>query len=245
MEQWTSTTDVRLAAALGTMGVVIRPKRTLDERSGRRLTRFYLGLASVDGQVLTKRVLGDLRKGTLPGNHPLRAILWGMENRRLLLDLANQGKGCRLVEATPGIWRYTPATGEGPRGLIRGTAYFKTGDLKLVSALGLAGLEVARIEGPEHGRTFYIPLQGPGPRAGGLPAADARAVAEAWRRDKEELPWADPIAQGLRGLHNRERLLNVVEGMEECVLLRRGGRKAVVRTDASDEAWEKAERFLS
>lgn len=244
MEQWTTTTDTRIAAAFGTLGMVIRPKKTLDERTGTRIVRFHVAPVNLEGTYKTLEIRGAAERGELAAGHPFLTMLRAIENRRLQLELANHGRFCELVPVpgAPGIHHYQPGT-TGLPGLKPGVAVIRTGDLKLVAALGIVGLPVMHIEGPEHSRVWYVQAHGQ-PRPGGLPAVDAVAFKSAWLADKESIPWEDPFAQAMRVLHNRERLLDVINRGADVVLLRRGVRKATVRADASDEAWDKASRFL-
>lgn len=244
MEQWTTTTDTRIAAAFGTLGMVIRPKKVLHEKTGQRVVRYHIGIESVDRAYQTKPVQHAAQAGTLAPAHPFLTILRAMENRRHLLDLANQGTFCALrpVPGAPGIHQYERAD-HGLPGLPATGILFRTGDLKLVCALGIVGLPVLHIEGPEHHRTWY--LSGvPIVRPAGLPSVDPVALKKAWLDDRESIPWEDPFAQAMRGLHNRERLLDVVNRGADVILLGKGLRKVTLRSDATDQAWEKAERFL-
>ncbi len=244
MEQWTTTTDTRIAAAFGTLGMVIRPKKVLHEKTGTRVVRYHIGLASVDKVYQTKPIQHAAKEGTLPAAHPFLTILRAMENRRRLLDLANRGTFCALrpVPGAPGIHQYEPAD-HGLPGLPPAGIVFRTGDLKLVCALGIVGLSVLHITGPEHNRTWYL-SGAPLVRPGGLPPVDPVAFKRAWMDDRESIPWEDPFAQAMRGLHNRERLLDVVNRGADVILLGKGLRKVTLRSDATDAAWETAERFL-
>lgn len=244
MEQWTTTTDTRIAAAFGTLGMVIRPKKVLHEQSGTRVVRYHIGLESVDKAYQTKPLQHAAKDGTLPPAHPFLTILRAMENRRRLLDLANRGIFCALrpVAGAPGIHQYEPAD-HGLPGLPSTGVIFRTGDLKLVSALGIVGLCVLHIEGPEHNRTWYL-SGAPLVRTCGLPPVDPVAFKRAWLADRESIPWEDPFAQAMRGLHNRERLLDVINRGADVLLLTKGRRKVTLRADATDAGWEKAERFL-
>jgi hypothetical protein len=246
MNQWTTTTDTRLAAAFGCLDIPIRPAKVLDERTGRRLVRYHLGLVSACGTFHVKPLQRDLQAGKLPPQHPLRVMLRACIARERLLDLANKGTRCSLlpVDGAPGLHHYEPS-GEGLPGLagIIGPV-FRTGDLKLVTALGTIGLPVLHIEGPSGSRQFYVPARGAGPRPGGFPAADALELKKAWLADRASIPWEDPFAQAMRVLWNRERLLDVVNGAADLVLLSKGKKKATVRSDATDAAWQKAEDFL-
>jgi hypothetical protein len=246
MSEWTTTTDTRLAAAIGCLDIPIRPAKVLDERTGRRLVRYHLGLASACGTFRTKELQHALKDDQLPPAHPLRVMLRACIARERLLDFANRGERCSLrpVEGAPGLHHYEPS-GDGLPGLVGIIGpVFRTGDLKLVTALGTIGLSILHIEGPAGRRDFYLPARGTGPRPGGFPTADALELKKAWLADRSSIPWEDPFAQAMRVLWNRERLLDVVNGSADLVLLSKGKKKATLLSTATDAAWEKAEDFL-
>lgn len=257
---WTTTEDTRVAAGMATLGVPVRVANNLmvaqrAEARARELrreevTRFTLGLVSAeDATVKTKAILAAWRAGKMGPNDPWLTMMRGLENRVRLLDLAHQGVFCELREVPgsgPRVWGYV----RGERGLPgkeAGRAYFKTGDLKLAAALGLAGCAVDAIEGLKGALQFYVRRYGPA--RGDLPRVDAYGMALEWRDRKESLPWADPVTQGLYVLANRERVLDVVNRKAGTLLgLLRGRKRVTIQLDgagnAGDAAWEKAERWL-
>lgn len=243
----TSTKDIRFAAALGTMGVPIELRVTLDEQSGKRTTRFHLALQSVDrADWQTKRLIDGWRSGRMLARtpeHPFAVIMLAFANRSALLDCVHNGRRLSLQRIAAGVevWGYAPSdTGLPGRRSVVGGEVIRTGDLKMAAALGTVGLPVVEIEGDAGHRRFYLPRFGPA-RQGGLPPVDGLRLMLAWREDRESVPWEDPFAQAARGLYNRERLLDAVNREVELVMLRkpRSLRSAIVRADASAEAWDK------
>jgi hypothetical protein len=246
MEQWTSTEDTRVAAAMGNLGVVIRLHRTLREKTGVTDTRFHLSLINTDGDVQTKRVLALWRKGRLEKDEPAHPFLTGMRaqvNRELLLDCANKGTRIRLVKV-PGteIWQYVRGGDLGLPGVAGITDLIETGDLKIAAALGLVGIPVVAIQGARGDFKFYLPRYGPVIPAG--QPADGVELRAAWYRDKAEIPWQNVFAQGIRCLFNRERVLDAVNRERPLVLLEkpRSVKGALVHIDATDEAFDEVKR---
>jgi hypothetical protein len=245
-----STKDTRFAAALGTLGVPVEVKVSLDERTGTRVTRFHLGVSAVDRKDWqSKKLMAAWTSGRLLAEmpaHPFCVCMLGFANRMALLDCAN--KGARLDHVRiPGTEVYAYRRGDtGLPGLpAAGAAALRTGDLKLATALATVGLPVVAIDGEPGRLRFTLPRYGPA-RADGLPRVDGLALMEAWRRNKEEIPWEDPFAQVSRALHNRERLLDVIHREVELVMIRkpRSMRSAVVRADATPAAWDAVKRHF-
>lgn len=256
---WTSTVDTRVAAGMATLGVPVRvmngvmvaqrAEARARELNRQERTRFVLGLVSEDGAVRTKAVLRAWERGELGANDAWLSMMRGLENRMRLLDLANKGELCELREvpgSSPRVWEYV----RGERGLPgrqAGVAYFKTGDLKVVAALGLAGCGVDAIEGTRGAWQFYVRRYGPD--RGALPAVDGYLMAVEWRDRAEGMPWVDAVTQGLWVLANRERVLDVVNHKAGTLLgLLRGRKRVTIQLDgkgnAGDAAWDKAERWL-
>ena len=248
MEQWILTSDTRLAAAFGTMGVPIRLKATLIEKTGERITRFCLALQNIEGTFITGALKKQWEKGTLEKTtpaHPFLTILRGMENRRVFLDFINKGIPCRLVQTSaPGIYQYIPG-GDGLPGIAGHADLFTTMDIKIVAALGLVGLPVLRVDGSPGNHKFYLPLRGPA-RPGALPPVHAADFATAWRTDKESIPWEEPFAQAMRGLYNRERILDAINKEIPLVMIRKPKtrRSAFIQADASPKAWDHMKEFF-
>ena len=108
MEQWTSTLDMRVAAALAALGVIVRVNTTLRERTGEVTSRLHLSLASTDRKVNTKLLLAQFKSGRLEeadAGHPFLTILRAYESRRQLLECAYKGARIHLMARSSGcMW---------------------------------------------------------------------------------------------------------------------------------------------
>lgn len=245
MEQWITSRDTKLAAAFGTLGMVVRVSNQVDERSGKELVRFSISVRDVEGKQDTGKLRSVFKSGDLEAKqpaHPLLTIHRGFQNRELILDCGNKGTFIELVQV-PGtdIWQYVPGR-TGLPGVKRGQAVIKTGDLKMVAALGIKGLPLLKIEGPEGNRIYWVE----GLRMSPLGPVDAAELMMAWRADRESVPWADPFAQAMRGLCTRERVLDAVRECERKILIRpgKGIKSAVISEQATDKAWLEVKRFF-
>jgi len=245
-----STDDLAIAAAIATLRVPIRPKWTVYEKRGEEKVRFELELESVDKAYRTKAIFAAVEAGTMDAGHPYLTMLRAQENRECLLDLQKQGIFCELrpVAGAPGIWEYVPG-GRGLPGRKRGVEYLRTRDLKLVAALGLAGFALEDLEGANGQRTYYVRRTGP-VRLPFLPI-DPDATGRQWAKDVTQLPWGDPVTQGLAVLRTRDMILESMKGRGPLLIVqppREGIKRAVVQLDgkqnASPAAMEAVARFF-
>lgn len=248
-EAWTSTLDTASAAAFGTLGVVIRLHTTFIEQSGERSTRFHLSLTSLDRKYDTRRIRAQWRSGkleTVEPAHPFLTCMRAIQGRAALLSLQKSGSMLRLVQV-PGteLWQYVPsATG------LPGTAghleIIETTDIKLVAALAIIGIPLLSLSGSEGRHLYRLPRYGPR-RQDSIPPIDGLHLMEAWRRDKEEIPWEHPFAQAARALHNRERLVEAIRRDTEMVLLikpRSSWKSALIQADATPAAFDKVKQHF-
>ena len=248
MEQWTVTTDTRLAAAFGTLGTPVRIEGVLDTRDNTDRIRFFLGLVNTDGDCRTKKLLAELKRGDLDAKtpaHPLLTMLRTHKNRLLLLDCANKGARIRLVPV-PGTEVYQYVEGDtGLTGVAGHRDLIKTPDLKMAAALGIVGLPVLMIEGGEGSRIFWLPRYGPTRQ--GFGQVDGQRLMQLWRGDKASIPWADPFAQAARYLYNRERLLDAINRNPSKLLLRKpkSVKAAYLQPSASKEAFDVVRNFFN
>jgi hypothetical protein len=249
MEQWTSTQDKRVAAALAALGVIVRLNTTLRERTGEQKTHFHLSLASAEGRGVarkvpdTRKLLRRFKTGELenaePG-HPLLTILRAYENRRQLLACAMGGARIRLVEVKgAGTWQYV-AGEAGLPGLKGHKDAFRTGDLNAAAALVTVGIPLLAIDGAAGRFNFYLPRYGP-VRAGGLPPADGLELRAAWCADKTKMNWLEPFVQASHGLYARECMEAALDADQPRVLIEkaRSTRSALVHIDAAPAAWDR------
>jgi hypothetical protein len=245
MEQWITTVDTKLAAAFGTLGMPIRVRNTFDELTGTEIVRFQVGVVNVEGNMETRRLRSCLKNGSLEAKepaHPFLTILRAYRNRDMVLDCANKGTRIRLAPI-PGtrLFQYLPGD-SGLPGIAPGSAVIRTGDLKMVAALGIVGLGLLRIEGANGNRLYHVQAQA---IVEGQPV-DAAHLLRSWREDMESIPWSHPFAQAARGLYNRERLLDAVRRSSRTILIRKKKtiRSAVIAEEATEEAWDEVADFF-
>ena len=241
MEQWTFTTDTGMAAAYGTLGMPVKVFKGMLEKEGVVRVRFGIGLRDVDGKYRTKKIQSAYRARKLPSDHPFLVIIGTFAIRERVLDLANQGILIRHErEPAAGLWTYLKGD-TGLPGVARGDAVIRTGDLKLVAALARVGLPLLAIEGPRNQRVFSV--------AAARPGVNGVELMTMWREDPASIPWENPFAQAMRGLHNRERLLDAIHRSDlKVTLIGSHSRYAVLTADGagnlSSEALETAAEFL-
>ena len=257
MEQWTFTESLEEAAAFGTLGMPIRVMRTFCARRERERCKFGLGLINLEGTEKTKKLQRQIRNGDLLARdpaHPYLTIQRAFNNREKLLAYLHRGIGIALhpEDRAPHLhtYRHTPGEATLP-GIKKGDILIRTGDIKLAAALGVIGCRLLAIEGSHGQHKFSID-----PRGCTLPGhgpIDAPALMHAWRNDPESIPWAHPFAQAMRGLYNRERMLDAVRraNLRVTILAKDGhltGQSAVVTADArgniSDKAMDKVQDFF-
>lgn len=245
MEIWTATKSLRVAAAFGTLGVPVRIERMLDERSGKSQISFYLGRSDLAGTFSTKEIKDLYESGELassqPG-HPLLDALGGMYNRERILDATEKGDFIRLVKIR-GANRAAYVDGDSGFQGIRGHAQVvRTGDLKLVAALGRTGVPVLAIEGGAGARRYLLPAVWD---CFGVPT-DVGLFVKAFRagdlKDEEH-----PFFYAMGGLKARERLLDALREEVEIVLIRKPGsaKAAFIDPDASSKAFDKMRNFFN
>jgi len=245
MEQWTSTEDTRVAAAMGTLGVVVRVKQTLRESTGNLKCRLYLSLTNLEKDVMTKRVITRWKNGRLSKEDPGHAFLTCLrarENWKQLVDCAKRGTCLDLVRV-PGtdVYQYVP----GKTGLP-GTAGHKelieTSDLKMAANLGLIGIPVLAIAGNSGNFRFFLPRYSPVRLDGSR--ADGVELRASWYRKMSSIPWEEPFAQGCRMLYNMERLLDTINRDLPLVMVEKpkSVKFALIHPEAQPEAWDKIKR---
>ena len=242
MEQWTTTRDTWLAAALLSLGVACRLHKTLDEKRGLRYTIFHLALKSSDGRVSTLPLVNAFASGALEDKHPahpLLACMRGYVNRQCLIDVMRMGARYELAEI-PGTRDYVyHDSPQGLPGLQPGVPAVETRDLNLAAALATAGFPLQKIEGSGE-LNFFIRA------VASHTECNAITLVMDWRRDESLVRADHPFAVAMRGLVALSAMLKAVSREVDRVLIQKPNslRSALVRADATPEAWDKMKRFF-
>lgn len=249
MEIWTATRDTRLASALGTLGVPIRLDSMIDERTGKSQTTFYLGMQSQDGGVFvpnTKALKDRYESKKLEAEepeHPLLDGLRGMYNWSMILDAVNKGRFIRLARVK-GTSRtvYVPGDSGFP-GVEGHGQLLRTGDIKMVAALGVVGVPILRVEGGKGNRRFTLPCVGM--RVGDESPRDAGTLMRQYREGEVADP-EHPFLYAMKAQFTKERLLDALREEERMILIRKpNSRKAAfVNEGASDAKLDKMLHFF-
>lgn len=222
MENWGRTRDTGEAAAVVTLGGVVRPETVYDEPSGKRSVMWLLGPMLGTEHGLT----GQLRKEWWgPAKGRRQVVQWafnGLSSRRAAIKLVKRGGIARVME---GCLVYGEPFHE--PGLA---GYGSTSDLRLMAALACADIPLVGARGSGEGTTFLIDGSG----------AD---LVRQWRLDgvgPEETPFGTAMAVQM----NYGMLLEVLAGCVDKVRMVGPSRSVSVSEDASDAIWERATNFL-
>lgn len=247
-EQHTLTRDTRLAAALGSLGIPIEIRKQQDATTGKLLVLLHLGLRSVCGRHDSRSLKHGIKSGKLEAKDPAHEALTAlraMHNREARLDFLNKGVFMRLVQVPRTmLWQYVPGD-TGLPGRAGAKELIETADGKLVDALALVGVPLLAIDGPRGDHRYFLPRYGH-PRPDGKPPADALALMQAWRKNRDAMPPDCPFTQGMWGLINRERLVNAINTQIETILLRkpRSQKAAVLSANAPDSTFDQVKRHF-
>lgn len=243
MEQWASTRDTKEAAAFGTLGMIIRPGIQVDSKTNNEIVRFRISLTNLEKNMSTAKIRADYRSGRLEAkepDHPLLVIYRAFINREKILDCANKGSRIQLTRHGRAVtWQYEDGEAGLP-GVKAGQVVVKTGDVKVAAAFATIGLRLLKIEGTKPSFLFYL--------EGKSAQHDGAELLMKWRQDPKSIPWVHPFAQAMRGLFNRERVLDAVRQTERKILVRdprsRCNRSAVISENASPKAWDRIHTFF-
>jgi hypothetical protein len=237
------TRDTRVAAALANLQVPVDLKAVYDERTGREEATFFFEPHSPDGKFLADPILGGFRSGKLERTDPAHPFLTGLRaqvNRERQLDLANKGIRCRLVPVAQGaVWHYVPDPAAALPGCTEGEKVLRTGDLKLVAALGTVGFPVLHLRGSAPFFEWFLPITGPG----GL---DGIELLRRLRAPRETADNLHPFFLAYDCLVNRERLLDLLRTLHRKIHLhaKSSHRRAVISADAPKKEWDEVSRFF-
>jgi len=245
MELWTSTQKTILAAAFGTLGVVVRKERALDERTGKTFRRFHLSDSCVENKIRTQSLKTEYESGRLLANHPdhpILDIIYAKQNRDRLLDALEKGRRIQFRKqsgADRTFYISEPGTsfpGVGDRGSLLASS-----DLNIVAALARFGVPVLEVRGPRGARKFYLDalqrLTTPGKET-------AAEILRDWRAG--EIPAEHPFAYAALGLINYGRLIRGMEKETEQVLIRKPNseKSAILDPQITGKGLDQMRRFF-
>jgi hypothetical protein len=217
----------------------------VDERTGNANTTYYLGVTCVNGIYRTKKIKDRYEKGELqrdePGHHLLDGLA-GMHNRERILDATEKGKFIRLAKVENVDRTVYVDSDSGFPGITGQQAVFRTGDLKLVAALGRVGVPILAVEGPQGSRRYLLPMQW---ECFGKPT-DVGAFVKAYR-EKTLKDLEHPFFYALGGLQARERLLDALRDEVELVLIRKPGssKSAFISPEINGKGLDKMRNFFN
>lgn len=162
------TQNTKEAACLGVLDLPIRTQRSVDEKTGREITQFFVGPQSVRRTPPYHRdtVLQAWKKGTLEKTEPLHPFLQGCRaehNYEMLLDAQKRGRRIRLVGVgSKGAQAMATEYREGEESpeLVNAAAVFRLADLSLVAALGTLGIPCIKIEDTGKHHIYTLPVEG-------------------------------------------------------------------------------------
>ena len=237
------TRDTRVAAAMANLRIPVNVKAVHDEKSGREEVTFYFQPQSVDGRWLADPIMGQWRKGILESKEPAHPFLTGIRaqvNRERQLDFANKAIRCRLVPVgETGLWNYVPDPAAALPGCTEGQPVLRTGDLKLVAALGIVGFPVLHLRGRVPNYEWFLPVKGPGPE-------DANELLRRLRAPREPADNLHPFFLAYDCLVNRERLLDTIRRLPRRIHLEASynHRRAVISSTAPKKEWDEIARFF-
>lgn len=243
---WHNHTDTNSAAAFATLGATVQIQTALIQRTSTRNVRFLISTKSADGLYNIGKLRKAIRDKTLPTTlpaHPVCTILRAYMNREARLDIQKRGTFYRLVAVanSPGVHQYVPSE-TGLPGVTGQPAIVRTQDAILSDALATAGHPLLRLTGSgDHHEYTHAAA------ALGSMTPTAHLLIEAWRADPINYPLTTPFGIAAQGLRVRAQLLNAVKDSIDSIIISkpRTTAHAIIRADATNEAWDKARTFLT
>lgn len=157
------TDNTKLAAALGLLQFRITTQVSVDSRSGKTYTQFFVDAESVDSKYQLGPLLANWHNGTLEKGAPLHPFLQGIRsehNYDCMLDAQGpQQRRLRLVGVANGhATEYRD--GEELPEMINQKAVLQLADLSLVAALGTLGIPVIKREYNGKFNVYTVPVLG-------------------------------------------------------------------------------------
>ncbi len=244
------TLHTNLVASLSTLGIPVKTERVLDDRSGKSLLTYFLGVSGVvAGQaVRTRTLITTYKDGTLEKldpKHPLLDCMRGLHNAHALLDWIKRGEPQRLASSAHGQ-RSVYVAGSDERSARE---VCSTRDLALAAALGVVGIPLVRVEGSVGHHEFIVANASLLPTCLIVPIT-AREVIRGLRDGSLERDHPEhPVLYAYTARKNRERIVAHIDRQTQLILLRLKNspqhRSAFVAENALDSAWDQAEHHLA
>ena len=246
---FSATRDTKEAAALATLGIPIRIDKAIDSKTGREFYTFYLCAKTEEGAMLTSRLRRMYREKQLEAQTPGHPLLWclvALRNRERLLDLANKGRFVSLVKMKGGQCLLQDSD-QGLPGLAGKAVLTKITEMEMAVSLITIGIPLLSISGPQGQRVFYFENYSKPGATGPLSIPNVHALLINYRQGL--LAASDPehpLLYCMLSLYNRAAIVKAMREQVQMVILQkpRSPKSALVRADASDAAWERAEKHF-
>lgn len=247
---WASTRDTKEAAALATLGIPIRLERMVDQKTGQEFCTFQLASTSEDGKLVTGSLRRLYKKQAFEKESPAHPMLWclvALRNRERILDLANRGQFMRPVRL-PGGQCLLQASSQGLPGFSGQKAAVKVTELEMAASLITLGVDLLAIQGERGSFCFYFANQSsPLSEGRGCLLPNVSWLLHDYRRGL--LAGSDPehpLLYAMMCLYNRSALIRAMRAQVQMVILKKPNspKSALVRADASDKAWDKAQKHF-
>lgn len=229
---WSSVENIDHAAAFRALGIAVMSDKSADVNRGKSWVKWSV---SNDGKLPgTDSAAGPLvravNRGEIDGidpAHPILDSLGVLKIRHQLVDAVKNGTRYRIdIDASfygAVLWR-----GDEPA-FVRNPPHFRTGDLKLASALIRLGMPLASITGTSPGCVFHLAcpgyaLHGSEPVPASVPLAFRDLHRDTWAHPAPTMdPAREPVLNRLCALMNalwiRDRLHDYANGRTQNLII--------------------------
>ena len=256
-ELWASTVNTIEAACLGTVGVEVKLDRTILAGGGPKAlegeikVRWHLkggdhsGMDTRLAALRSRFASGELEREE--PNHRLLACYRGVRCFQRILDLQKSGRSIVLRQAAGSEqWQYELG-GVGLPGRHKVGPVATTGNLAMAASLGVVGIPLAELEGPNAGRhKYYFPVTGFEPKKG-EPGAQTVDYMRGWT--DHSLAAREPENPFLYAMHAilnwRKFTREAREMVANLALLKPNSKKgAILREDSTGKEHDRVSRFF-